>query len=74
MVPISIGGLGVREGMAVFLFTQVGVDDAAAFAASLAVYLVSTALPGLLGGLIYLARGTLGLQPAGTVGPPAGES
>ena len=68
IVPISIGGLGVREGMAVILFSQAGVDEAAAFAASLGVYLVSTVLAGMLGGLIYLAQGTLGLRTRGA--PP----
>ncbi|MGD9099906.1 MAG: lysylphosphatidylglycerol synthase transmembrane domain-containing protein [Anaerolineae bacterium] len=62
MLPISIGGLGVREGMAIFLFDQAGVGQAAAVAASLGVYVVSTLLTGLLGGLIYLAQGTLGLR------------
>jgi uncharacterized membrane protein YbhN (UPF0104 family) len=65
MLPISIGGLGVREGMAVILFTQASVDEAAAVAASLGVYMVSTMLPGLLGGLIYLAQGALGLRARG---------
>jgi len=44
---------------------QVGVEDAAAFAASLGVYVVSTLLAGLLGGLMYLAQGTLGLRTRG---------
>jgi uncharacterized membrane protein YbhN (UPF0104 family) len=70
MLPISIGGLGVREGMAVILFTQVGVDEAAAVAASLGVYVVSRVLAGLLGGLVYLAQGARGLRTPGTL--PAG--
>jgi uncharacterized membrane protein YbhN (UPF0104 family) len=61
-LPVSIGGLGVREGMAVLLFTQAGVGEAAAVAASLGVYLLSTVLAGLLGGLIYLAQGARGLR------------
>jgi uncharacterized membrane protein YbhN (UPF0104 family) len=61
-LPISIGGLGVREGMAVLLFTQAGVGEAAAVAASLGVYLLSTVLAGLLGGLVYLAQGARGLR------------
>ena len=59
---LSVGGLGVREGAAVILFGQAGVDEAAAVAASLAVYIVTTVLTGLLGGLIYLARGMLGMR------------
>lgn len=70
-LPISIGGLGVREGMAAILFAQAGVDEAAAVAASLGVYLVSRVLAGLLGGLVYLAHGTLGLRARGDVADPA---
>jgi hypothetical protein len=62
MLPISVGGLGVREGMAVFLFAQADVDSAAAATASLAVYAISTLLTGLLGGLIYLIQGARGLR------------
>jgi hypothetical protein len=62
MLPISIGGLGVREGVAVVLFKQAGVGEAAAVAASLGVYLLSRILAGLLGGLVYLAQGARGLR------------
>ncbi len=55
MLPISIGGLGVREGMAVVLFTQVGVDEALAVAFSLAIYAIAR-VTGLFGGLIYLLQ------------------
>ncbi|HHH41765.1 MAG TPA: flippase-like domain-containing protein [Chloroflexi bacterium] len=61
ILPVSIGGLGVREGMAVLLFTQVGVDRAVAVAASLAVYAVSRAT-GLLGGLLYLVQSLRALR------------
>ncbi|MBN1953751.1 MAG: flippase-like domain-containing protein [Anaerolineae bacterium] len=61
MLPISIGGLGVREGMAVLLFTQVGVDEPTAAAASLAVYAIS-AMTGLFGGLLYLLQSIRSLR------------
>ncbi len=64
MLPISIGGLGVREGMAVLLFAQVGVDEATAAAASLAVYAVS-AVTGLFGGLLYLVQSLRALRQRG---------
>ncbi len=60
MLPISIGGLGVREGVAVFLFTQAGVDQATAVAASLTVYAVSR-FTSLFGGLLYLVQSLRGL-------------
>ncbi len=61
MLPVSIGGLGVREGMAVVLFTQVGVDEALAVAFSLAVYAV-TRVTSLCGGLLYLLQSVSGLR------------
>jgi hypothetical protein len=61
MLPISVGGLGVREGVAVVLFTQAGVSDAIAVAASLAVFAVSRATS-LFGGLLYLGQSIRGLK------------
>lgn len=55
MLPISVGGLGVRETTAALLFAQIGVDQAVAVAASLAVYAVS-ALTSLFGGMLYLLQ------------------
>lgn len=63
MLPVSVGGLGVREGMAVVLFTQAGVNEAVAAAASLAVYAISTTT-GLFGGLLYLIQNTRALREA----------
>jgi uncharacterized membrane protein YbhN (UPF0104 family) len=60
MLPISIGGLGVRDTAAVLLFTQVGADQAVAAASSLAVYGIS-ALTGLFGGVLYLVQSTRSL-------------
>ncbi len=64
MLPISVGGLGVREGLAVLLFTQAGVDQATAAAASLAVYGIS-AITGLFGGLLYLVQSLRDLREKG---------
>ncbi len=55
MVPISLGGLGVREAIMVMLFAEVGVSSADVLAISLSVYVVNTALS-LWGGLILLVR------------------
>ncbi len=63
MLPVSVGGLGVRESVAVVLFTQAGVDEAVAAAASLAVYAISTAI-GLFGGLLYLIQNARALDRA----------
>lgn len=73
MVPISVGGLGVREGAAKVLFPLAGVDEAAAVAASLGVYLVARLLAGLLGGLIYLMQGARGLRASRVPPDPQAE-
>jgi hypothetical protein len=61
LVPISISGFGVREGIYVTLFGQLGVDPALAVALSLATYSLDF-LMGLVGGAVYLAAGVLGLR------------
>lgn len=53
MVPLSINGLGVREGAFVFFFTRVGVSDPAALLLSFLNFSQMMAL-GLIGGIIYL--------------------
>ena len=55
LVPISIGGLGVKEGLFVVLFAQLGVSQESAFLTSVvgsALYLLFV----LLGGLVFLVR------------------
>ncbi|MBI3077732.1 MAG: flippase-like domain-containing protein [Deltaproteobacteria bacterium] len=56
MLPISLGGLGVREGAFVLLFTRVGVSPAGALALSLAWFLMVLAA-GLIGGGIFVLTG-----------------
>lgn len=53
MVPLSINGLGVREGAFVFFFTRLGVSDSAALLLSFLTLSRRIAL-GLIGGIIYL--------------------
>jgi uncharacterized membrane protein YbhN (UPF0104 family) len=75
-VPISFGGLGVREGVAVLLFTQVGVDEALAVAFSLAVYAIAR-ITGLFGGLLYALQSIRGLRRTAkdeTILPGGGET
>ena len=52
MVP-SIGGLGVREGIAPLLFGGVGVSDSQAIALSLVIWVLNRGT-GIVGGLVYL--------------------
>ena len=54
-LPISLNGIGVREGAGIVLFGLVGVDRATAFSLQFTTYLVAVAVS-LLGGLVFLAR------------------
>lgn len=57
----SISGFGVREGIYILLFGQVGVNETQAVALSLSAYSIDFAA-GVLGGVIYLGAGVLGLR------------
>lgn len=53
MLPVSIGGLGLREGAFIFLFTKVGIPKEACFSLSILATAIAMVL-GLLGGLFFL--------------------
>jgi uncharacterized protein (TIRG00374 family) len=53
MIPISVGGLGVREGVFIFFFAQVGVPSDNAVALSL-LYYSYLVFSGVVGGLLFL--------------------
>lgn len=54
-LPISLNGIGVREGAGMFLFGLVGLDQPSAFALQFGTYLVAVGVS-TLGGLVFLAR------------------
>ena len=54
ILPVSIGGWGVREGAAIVLFSSIGVGASAAAAVSILFGLVLTAI-GLVGAMVWLA-------------------
>jgi uncharacterized protein (TIRG00374 family) len=54
-LPISMNGIGVREGAGVVLFGLVGVGRAHAFSLQFTTYLVAVAVS-LIGGLVFLVR------------------
>lgn len=56
MVPLSINGLGVREGAYVYFFAQIGVDAALAVTASLLFFLV-VIVASLPGGVLFALEG-----------------
>jgi len=57
MIPISIGGLGIREGIFVVFLSSYGVPYEIAFVLSLAGFLVKTLIPGLIGLLLFVGTG-----------------
>jgi len=65
-VPVSIYGIGIREGAFIFFFTQVGLTYDQAFALSIVVLFGRFACA-LTGGLIYLATSRNSPSPADAV-------
>jgi uncharacterized protein (TIRG00374 family) len=59
VLPISLSGLGVREGGYVYLFAQAGVSAHLALAMSLLFYALNVA-SGLIGGVLYAVEGVRG--------------
>ncbi|MFQ6000036.1 MAG: lysylphosphatidylglycerol synthase transmembrane domain-containing protein [Anaerolineae bacterium] len=60
-LPISLSGLGVREGAYIYLFSRVGVPPSSALAISLSIYAVTVAT-GLIGAFIYAVEGYRGMR------------
>jgi hypothetical protein len=54
-LPISLNGIGLREGAGILVFGLIGVSRAEAFTLQFATYLVALAVS-LLGGLVVLSR------------------
>lgn len=61
-VPISLGGIGVRENFGVLLFGRVGMPGSMAFSMEFLAYLVGLAAS-LVGGLLFLFRGFRNQEP-----------
>ena len=57
VVPITIGGFGVREGAFVFFYSLVGVPAEVSLGVSLMTYLLVIGVPALLGGVLLLFDG-----------------
>jgi glycosyltransferase 2 family protein len=52
LVPITIGGLGVREALSVMILRRYGVSDAVAVNAAFLSFLTNTVLPGVIGSFL----------------------
>jgi uncharacterized protein (TIRG00374 family) len=55
MLPISINGLGLREGAGILLFTRIGLSEEEAFLMEFITYVVMVGVS-LIGGVIFLKR------------------
>jgi uncharacterized membrane protein YbhN (UPF0104 family) len=58
-VPVSFGGIGVRENSGVLLFGRLGVEGTVAFSMEFIAYLVGLAAS-LVGGVVFVCRGKAG--------------
>ena len=72
LLPVSVNGMGVREGGMVLFLAPLGVDQATALTLAFLWFLVYAA-GSLLGGVVYLA-GAFPKMQAATPGPSAEES
>lgn len=63
VIPISIGGWGLREGAAVLLFAGTGIAAAEATAVSILFGLTATVM-GVLGGVVWMLNGYQRVAPA----------
>jgi len=62
VLPVSLSGLGVREGGYVYLFGQAGVPAHLALSLSLIVYAFVNLVPGVIGAGVYAWQGLRGLR------------
>jgi uncharacterized membrane protein YbhN (UPF0104 family) len=70
MIPISVMGIGVREGVLVYLLTPRGVESPSAVALSFLVLAATVLTPALFGGLVEMERLILRKQRRPAI-PPA---
>jgi len=56
IVPITIGGFGVREGFFAYFYSLIGVPPAISVGVSIVQYIILILLPASLGGLLFLWR------------------
>jgi uncharacterized membrane protein YbhN (UPF0104 family) len=66
MIPVSLNGLGIREGAFVFFLAQVGVPEAQALSLAL-LWLAVLIASSLIGGLVWLVTPV----PPKPAAPPA---
>ncbi|HZU11577.1 MAG TPA: lysylphosphatidylglycerol synthase transmembrane domain-containing protein [Chloroflexota bacterium] len=66
ILPLTIGGLGIREGVAAVLLAHYGIPVADAALAAFLMFAINTALPGIIGSLLLPAVPIARPAPDGT--------
>ncbi|MFQ5587047.1 MAG: lysylphosphatidylglycerol synthase transmembrane domain-containing protein [Thermodesulfobacteriota bacterium] len=66
MIPLSLAGLGIREGAFVFLFAKAGGSPAEAMSISL-LFFFAMLIVSLIGGVEYLRRGSISMKSVDTM-------
>lgn len=62
MIPITFGGIGLREGGFAYFYTQLGISGDVIIAVSLMYYVVITLIPAMFGGILYLTDTIKGIK------------
>lgn len=57
ILPVTIGGLGVREGLAAFLFSRFSVAASSAVGASFLIFIFNTLAPAVAGAILFASFG-----------------
>ena len=70
VLPISIGGLGVREGALVLTLAWFGVADHDALALAILVFATTILAPGFVGACSRACVGCVGSEPADAASAP----
>jgi uncharacterized membrane protein YbhN (UPF0104 family) len=73
VLPLSINGVGVREGGLALLLKPAGVSTDAAVAIGL-LWFLATIITGLIGGVLFLLDRKQTVSPAAWAGPPASDA
>jgi uncharacterized protein (TIRG00374 family) len=68
MIPISLGGLGIREGMSVYLFQKISIESAQALSLSLAWFSIIL-LSSAVGGAVFAFQRAHPFLPPTPTGP-----
>ena len=63
MIPVTIGGFGVREGCFAFFYAQLGVPPDIAICVSITNYIIISLIPATIGGVLFLLDGMFEMEP-----------